>query len=536
MKILSSKGKHTTKRTASKRTVDKSTEKVNNKNLKNNAATDEAKANEKDIVTDIDATTEKDVTKLKKKSRFGRLSTQKKVILILVCVLGLSILFGASTVAVLRWRIEPFYSHFFRPGVEDLSTLPSIVIPPPDTNTPDTEVPNNDVVVKDEPDDNLAFVVDEPVVRDTNHVNFLLFGIDAHGNTDVIMLASYHSINNTLEVVSIPRDTVVNVSWDLRKVNSIHAYMRNQYRSESDKAERDKKIAEATIEHFRNILGFHADYMITVTFGGFRRIIDTVGPISYNVPAAVNVDGVRVQPGLQKLNGTQALAVMRSRNSYANHAIGRDYAQQGFMQAIASTVLSSNWNASKIASMVDIFFKEVNSSSIPVRLQIGFANDFLRLKTDNINFSMMPGAIDTIRGNSYITILVPEWLELINEKFNPFSRDITINDVSILTRGSDRRLYVTDGNWQGSSTWGANSLGPTNPSLTTDSSRPIPGRAPATDTGGDRNPVTGGTGGGDNGNGGDGDGGGGDGGGGDGGDGGDGGGGDGGGDGGGGDG
>jgi len=426
----------------------------------------------------------------KKKGRFGRLSKKKKILVIVSCVVGLMLILGASTFAVVRWQIQPLYGYFFRPGESELASLPAIVMPSgsnPAIDSPEgteAEVINTNVVE--------APAEVEMAVRDINHINFLLFGIDEHGNTDVIMLASFHTENSTLDVVSIPRDTMVNVSWNIRKANSIHAYMRNRHRNDSD---RDVKIAESTIEHFRDVLGFHADYMVTVSFNGFIRIIDAVGPIPFNVPVSVNEMGVRVSRGNQNLNGRQALAVMRSRRSYANHAIGRDYAQQEFLQAVASTVLA-NRNNIKVDDMVDVFFRHVNTS-IPLNYLVGFARDFLQISNENINFYMMPGAIDSARGNSYITILVDEWLELINEKFNPFNRDITVHDVSILTRGPDRRLMVTDGNWQGNTNWAAGSLGPSNPSLTTDTSRPVPGRAPPVQNaeGGDRNPVTGETGG-----------------------------------------
>ena len=432
----------------------------------------------------------------KKKGRFARLSTTKKIVLILICVLGLSLIFGASTLAVVRWQIDPFYSYFFKPNVSDLSTLPGIYIPPASEPGPSSSSSSEQPDAVDPGPDDVIFINEEPVERNINHINFLLFGIDDHGNTDVIMLVAFDTEKHTIEAVSIPRDTMVNVSWDIRKANSIHAYMRNRYRSESDRNTRNEKVAEATIEHFRDFIGFHADYIITVNFNAFKRLIDAVGPISYNVVAPVNVDGVRVSAGQQRLNGTQALAVMRSRNTYANHAIGRDYAQQEFLKAVAAAVFNANWSASKVADMVKVFYDNV-TTNIPFNLLVGFGREFMRVDKDNINFSMMPGAIDSARGNSYITVLVPEWLELINEKFNPFSRDITFHDLSILTRDPEtRRLYVTNGEWQGSSSWASGSLGPSNPSLTTDTSGPVRGRAPATSDGGDRNPVTGGTGGG----------------------------------------
>jgi len=470
MKLISSSGKG--KRVANKRTVKK-----NNDNK------------------DSSVITERSDSPAKRKGRSGRMSKKKKIIVITSCILGLMLVLGISTFAVVRWQIQPFYTYFFRPSEEDLAKLPGVIFQ--DGSEQGDESPKIDGIDdNDGINNNEDGRVDEVTVsRDTSHVNFLLLGIDEHGNTDVIMLAAFNTEKSTLDVVSIPRDTMVNVSWDLRKANSIHAYMRNKHRNDNN---RDEKIAESTIEHFRDVFGFHADYMVTVGFNGFIRLIDAVGPISYNVPVSVNEMGISVPRGNQRLNGRQALAVMRSRRSYANHAIGRDYAQQEFLAAVASTVISANWNASKITDMVDVFFRHVNTS-IPINYLVGFGRDFMHLNKDNINFHMMPGAIDTARGNSYITILVDEWLELLNENFNPFSRDLTVQDVSILTRGPDLRLMVTDGNWQGSSSWGSNSLGSRNPSLTTDSTRPVPGRAPPAqlaDDGGDRNPVTGGTGGG----------------------------------------
>jgi len=54
-----------------------------------------------------------------------------------------------------------------------------------------------------------------------------------------------------------------------------------------------------------------------------------------------------------------------------------------------------------------------------------------------------------------VTINVDEWLKMVNSVFNPFNNDIKESDVSILTRGANKRLYVTDGNRRGDPSWGA---------------------------------------------------------------------------------
>ena len=52
----------------------------------------------------------------------------------------------------------------------------------------------------------------------------LLLGRDTGGggNTDTMLLASYDVTNQKAAVMSIPRDTMVNVSWDVKKINSVY--------------------------------------------------------------------------------------------------------------------------------------------------------------------------------------------------------------------------------------------------------------------------------------------------------------------------
>ena len=52
----------------------------------------------------------------------------------------------------------------------------------------------------------------------------LILGRDTGGggNTDTMLLASYDVTNQKAAVMSIPRDTMVNVSWDVKKINSVY--------------------------------------------------------------------------------------------------------------------------------------------------------------------------------------------------------------------------------------------------------------------------------------------------------------------------
>ena len=60
--------------------------------------------------------------------------------------------------------------------------------------------------------------------KSQDYYTVLILGRDTGGggNTDTMLLASYDVTNQKATVMSIPRDTMVNVSWDVKKINSVY--------------------------------------------------------------------------------------------------------------------------------------------------------------------------------------------------------------------------------------------------------------------------------------------------------------------------
>ena len=60
--------------------------------------------------------------------------------------------------------------------------------------------------------------------RKDGYYTFLLLGKDtSSGSTDTIILVSYDVPNQQVNMMSIPRDTAVNVPWSVKKVNSVYS-------------------------------------------------------------------------------------------------------------------------------------------------------------------------------------------------------------------------------------------------------------------------------------------------------------------------
>jgi len=375
----------------------------------------------------------RNITRRKAKQKRGAARVVLRVIIIFAIVIG--VLIGGA-LAYLNWGIT----------TPEVSGVRNPVRPTQNNGTPGgPERPNN-------PNNSNADDAREDLI-----FTFLILGTDdSDALTDVNMVARFDANDFTLNVVSIPRDTVANVSWNVKKVNSILPNMLHRYRSESDRQLRRDLAMEASVGHFANLLGFEVDFYLWVDMDAFIQLVDAVGGVEFNVPRRMShPEFVRVyNPGLQRLSGREAMDIVRFRG-FADADIGRIGTQQDFM-ATAVMQIAENLSAGNVVQIANIFFNYVHTD-MSLNDIIWFGREFFKMDVENVNFYTMPGNYnDSINGLSYVTIFIDEWLEMINEKLNPFSEDITRQDVSILTRegGRGSRLIVTDGNFAGNASWG----------------------------------------------------------------------------------
>ena len=325
-------------------------------------------------------------------------------------------------------------------------------------------------------DDNKEDDSTKPVLSGSNRVDerkdriytFLLFALDdGNYNTDVIMVMTFNTTKHTIDIVNIPRDTLVNVSWTVKKANSIYA---NMMARNSGKENAHDLAMQSTIETFSEILGFEVDFGCIINMKAFKALVDSVDGVDFDVPVNMNYHDnsaglhITYSKGMQHLNGQQALEVMRFRR-YASADIGRIDTQQSFLMAAASQILEKK-ESINITEIANIFFQHVKvDSKLTLGYMLWFGKEFLKMEPDGINFHVMPGNYnDSVNGDSYVTIYLDEWFEMLNEFINPFQEDISLDEVSILTRGTDGRLYATDGNRQGNTSWGSGSVNTSRPS------------------------------------------------------------------------
>lgn len=285
--------------------------------------------------------------------------------------------------------------------------------------------------------------------RKEDFYTFLLFGTDKEGtNTDTIMVVSYDVKNQKLSLMSIPRDTMVNVPWDIKKINSVYG-MRGL-------AGFKKQIGK--------LIGFVPDYYVKIDLQAFVDVVDLIGGVEFDVPVSMHYHdpyqglSIDLEPGVQTLNGEQAMGLVRFRKSDRGASgkvsgyddKGRVQTQQAFLRAMFRKCLTiKNWT--KITGYVEIFEKNVESD-LTLGNMLWFARKAMDLGEDGFMTCTAPGnyyasAYSRATGGyqSYVTLYGSQMVSLVNESFNPYLTKVSSGNLDIMGVSSDGSVYSSTG-------------------------------------------------------------------------------------------
>lgn len=289
---------------------------------------------------------------------------------------------------------------------------------------------------------------EESTDRTGEKYTFLLLVLDKESNnTDGIMACTFDTADYSLEVVSIPRDTMVNVSWGTKKANTLYS----------------SGGIDNLKENFADILGYEVDFYVIMNFNTIESIVDAVGGVEFDVPQDMKYSDpyqdlyIDISEGKQVLSGEDAVKLMRFRK-YVQADIKRIEVTQDFLKAMAGQVVQ-NADSIPIATIADIIVNDVKTDLSYGNI-IWFAKELFKLDMENVGFYTLPGdygdgVYQKGTWESYVSIYVDEWLQMVNEHLNPFPYDITIDDVDILTRNENGSLYATSCTRKGNASWGA---------------------------------------------------------------------------------
>lgn len=260
---------------------------------------------------------------------------------------------------------------------------------------------------------------------------FMIIGMDKVAyNTDTIMIGCMDTQNKTVDIVNIPRDTYVNVRTKIKKINSIYPYS-------VTKGENGIKNLRRGVE---NLLGFPIDSYAFIDIEAAEKIVDTIGGVDFDVPVRMKYDDpeqnlhIDLQKGMQHLNGENFVKVMRFRSSYQQGDLERIKVQQNLLGALATELLRAG-NIKNIDDLLDIYDRYVDTNITKNNLYF-YIQQFLLMDKENISFYMMPNTPAMVDELSYVFINEEEWIEMINDKLNPYKKSIELSDLNIISAES----------------------------------------------------------------------------------------------------
>lgn len=264
---------------------------------------------------------------------------------------------------------------------------------------------------------------------------FLISGIDVVGyHNDTNLVGMFDTVNNKLNIVSLPRDMLVNVKLNIKKINQPYAAAKNN----------GQDATKALLDTVADILGYQVDMYAFINIEAAAEIVDAIGGVYFDIPFDMDWDApdqdlyIHIKAGPQTLNGENFVNAMRFRMSndgshtYAGGDIERIQFQQQLLMALASQTLKLGniGNIGEIYSAVmDNMETNVSIGNIVYLLQ-----EFMSLSSDDITFQTIPNRMDgMINGLNYVMPLIDDWLVMLNDYLNPFDTEITESNINMIS-------------------------------------------------------------------------------------------------------
>lgn len=181
--------------------------------------------------------------------------------------------------------------------------------------------------------------------------------IEAGSRSDTVMLVRIDPKKNVVSMMSFPRDLIVDIpgcsghpSWSGR-INEAYAYCGPR----------------GTLATVKQLTGLPVNYMITVNFKAFQRIVDKLGGVYMDVDhryfndnstlaAGSTYAKIDLKPGYQHLDGSQALDFVRFRHTDSD--LLRVVRQQEFVKAFKQQV-SDTWSLFQLPGVVKAITENV---------------------------------------------------------------------------------------------------------------------------------------------------------------------------------
>jgi len=193
--------------------------------------------------------------------------------------------------------------------------------------------------------------------------------------SDTIMLLRVDPKTDYISVVSIPRDTAVDIDGEPGKINDIH----------------QMKGIQALAEYIEGMFNVKIPYYFDLHFVDFANLINKMGGVTMNVPFditggdVITDEDISLSGGENTLNGNEALMLVRQRKIYSDN--GEAVRQMLSRELVANAIQSfAKKPASEAAGAADIL-TSFGVTNMPKDVLTAYISAFMS-NANEINFNM----------------------------------------------------------------------------------------------------------------------------------------------------
>lgn len=255
---------------------------------------------------------------------------------------------------------------------------------------------------------------------------------EASTRSDVNMILIVNPLTNHVEMVSFPRDSYVpNLALGGGSDKLTHL---------------SNNGVENSLNSLEAIVGFELDFYVQVNFTSVVEIVDAIGGVEVDVDVEfteqnsersfAEEDLIHLEPGVQTLNGEEALAFSRNRHDREDGDVGRTKAQQDVIIAMVNRMLTAE-GAVRAPALLDIIPKyvETNASYDQISELINYELDNMApwtFGTTTLDNGAFYDLVNASMGNMTASTYVMDRsdLELLYYKYQTVMNPTTFSDFS----------------------------------------------------------------------------------------------------------
>jgi LCP family protein required for cell wall assembly len=247
-----------------------------------------------------------------------------------------------------------------------------------------------------------------PVLDGSKPIYVLVIGSDARPDqaidsqrADSLHILSINPAEQRASIVGIPRDSYVEIpGHGTNKINAALFY----------------GGPELVVQTVEQLTGLKFDYWAMTGFASFEQMVDDVDGLVVDVPFAMSDEDSRAffDPGVQRLDGDNALAFARNRHDLPSGDFGRSENQGRLMvAALAQLNKEFNQDPARLLAWVASFVRN-GTTTLSLDEVIDLAFTGTAVNANHVENIVLPGGAGMVGGLSVVT-LNQESLEAISK-------------------------------------------------------------------------------------------------------------------------